>query len=150
MTLSIRDATRADIETIVEICRAGAVIANRYQPLDHADPGYARFFDILSADPNHRLVVGEMDGEVVATLLLSFLPDLVGLSWRGQLENVHVRADARGGGIGGQLVEWAIARCREKGCDYVQLTSNKKRLDAHRFYERLGFAKSHEGFKLKL
>jgi GNAT superfamily N-acetyltransferase len=69
---------------------------------------------------------------------------------RGLLENVHIRADQRGTGLGSQMVQWAIERCREAGCGLVQLTSNKVRTDAHRFYTRLGFAQTHEGFKLKL
>jgi GNAT superfamily N-acetyltransferase len=63
---------------------------------------------------------------------------------------VHVRADRRNAGFGSEMIEWAIARCRERGCGLVQLTSNKARHDAHRFYVRLGFAQSHEGFKLLL
>ncbi|MNL46384.1 aminoalkylphosphonic acid N-acetyltransferase [compost metagenome] len=69
---------------------------------------------------------------------------------RGLLENVHIRADQRGNGLGSEMVLWAIAQCRDAGCGMVQLTSNKVRLDAHRFYQRLGFAASHEGFKLYL
>lgn len=67
--------------------------------------------------------------------------------WRGQIEVVHVAANHRNRGLGSQMMRWALERCRERGCGMVQLTSNKKRLDAHRFYERLGFHKSHEGFK---
>jgi GNAT superfamily N-acetyltransferase len=67
--------------------------------------------------------------------------------WRGMIEVVHVDAGHRSRGLGSQMMEWALARCRERGCGMVQLTSNKQRTDAHRFYERLGFLKSHEGFK---
>ncbi|MBU1174824.1 MAG: GNAT family N-acetyltransferase [Alphaproteobacteria bacterium] len=150
MPLSFRDATGADIASVLELCRAGALNPDRYPPLDLADPAYAALFDAISADPNHRLIVCEKDGEIVGTLMISFLPDLVGRSWRGQLENVHVHSGRRGSGIGSEMVAWAVARCRERGCDLVQLTSNKARHDAHRFYERLGFEKSHEGMKLKL
>ena len=90
------------------------------------------------------------DGEIAGTVLISFLPDLIGRGWRGQLENVHVRAAARGNGIGSKMIAHAVERCRERGCQMVQLTSNKARHDAHRFYERLGFERSHEGMKLKL
>ena len=70
--------------------------------------------------------------------------------WRGLVEVVHVRADRRNLGIGSEMMGWAIERCRKRGCGLVQLTSNKARRDAHRFYVRLGFAQSHEGFKLFL
>ena len=150
MSLSFRDATRADIPTVLEICHAGATDPNRYPPLVPDDPEYGRLFDIIASDANHRLIVCERDGTIIGTLLISFLPDLVSRGWRGQIENVHIRAGERGNGVGGQMMGWAIARCRERGCQLVQLTSNKVRHDAHRFYERLGFERSHEGLKLKL
>lgn len=151
MTPTIRDATAADIEAVIRIARAGAIEPNRYAPLEIADPSYRQVFDTIENDPNHHLVVLEVDKEVVGTLFLSFLPDLMGPGlWRGQLENVHIRADQRGRGLGGILIEWAIDQCRQRNCTFVQLTSNKKRADAHRFYERLGFERSHDGFKLKL
>lgn len=94
------------------------------------------------------MVVVESGGEPVGTIQLSFIPGLTRLGmWRGELENVHVVSHLRSQGIGGQMVRWAIEQCRDRGCGMVQLTSNKQRLDAHRFYERLGFKKSHEGFK---
>ncbi len=67
--------------------------------------------------------------------------------WRGLIEGVHISSAHRNKGLGGELIDWAVERCRERGCGMAQLTSNKKRLDAHRFYERLGWKKSHEGFK---
>jgi GNAT superfamily N-acetyltransferase len=100
---------------------------------------------------SHRLVTVESEGEIVATLQLSFLPGLSRLGmWRCILENVHVRVDRRGGGIGSQMVGWAIEEARARGAGMVQLTSNKVRKDAHRFYRTLGFEQSHEGFKLML
>ena len=150
MSLIFRDATRDDIPTIVQLCRDGAIVPNRYPPIDPTDPAFGAIFDTIAAEPNHTLVVCEKDGAVVGTLLISFLPDLMGKGWRGQLENVHVRGSDRGAGIGSKMIAWAIDRCRERDCTLVQLTSNKARHDAHRFYERLGFERSHEGFKLKL
>lgn len=151
MSPIIRDATAADLEAVIEIARAGAIEANRYPPLDLADPNYMQVFEIIENDPNHRLIVLEIDNQVAGTLFLSFLPDLLGPGqWRGQLENVHIRADQRGKGLGGMLIDWAIEQCRQRNCTLVQLTSNKKRNDAHRFYERRGFKRSHDGFKLSL
>jgi GNAT superfamily N-acetyltransferase len=152
--LLFRDATPADIPTMIRLSHAGDARGKDTPPLDEAsldDPRYRAAFDEMSADRNHRLVVAEKDGEVVGTIQLSFIPGLPNFGMRrGLLENVHIRSDQRGTGLGTQMVTWAIERCREAGCGLVQLTSNKLRLDAHRFYEKLGFAKSHEGFKLKL
>lgn len=151
MTRTIRDATANDIGAIVELSIAGAVEPNRYPPLDLANPGYLSAFAAISSDPNQRLVVVEDQGDIIATVQITFIPGLPGNgAWRGQLESVHVRQDQRGKGVGAELVNWAITRCRERGCSSVQLTSNKKRLDAHRFYERLGFVGTHAGFKLGL
>ena len=88
---------------------------------------------------------------MVGTLQVTIIPGLPRFGMkRGLLENVHVRPDQRGNGIGTQMVQWAISYCREAGCGLVQLTSNKLRLDAHRFYRTLGFEATHEGFKLFL
>ena len=82
---------------------------------------------------------------------ITFIPGLPNFGMnRGILENVHIRADLRGVGHGSHMVQCAIERCSERDCGLVQLTSNKVRLDAHRFYRKLGFAQSHEGFKLML
>ena len=152
--LTFRDADPADIPTIIGLSHAGDARGKDTPPLDPAtldDPRYRAAFDEIIADPKHRLIVAEKGGEVVGTIQLSFIPGMPNLGMkRGLLENVHIRSDQRGTGLGTQMVIWAIERCREAGCGVVQLTSNKLRLDAHRFYEKLGFAKSHEGFKLKL
>lgn len=153
-TLTYRDATPADIKTILTLSHAGDARGKDTPPLDPAtldDPRYRAAFDVIDADPRQRLIVAERNGEVVGTLQISTVPGLnqFGMT-RGLLENVHIRADQRGTGLGTEMVRWAIEVCRQSGCGMVQLTSNKVRLDAHRFYEKLGFAKSHEGFKLKL
>jgi Predicted acetyltransferase len=150
--LVFRDATPDDIPTILAICAAGAAEGPRQvDPATYADPRYRAAFDAIAADPNHRLVVVEREGETIATLQLSFLPGMTRFGmWRCVLENVHVRADRRGGGIGSQMVKWAIEQAHERGVGMVQLTSNKVRTDAHRFYRTLGFEQSHEGFKLML
>ncbi len=122
--------------------------ARREQP---GDPAYLAAFASLDADPRQLLVVAELDGEPVGTLQLTFIP---GLSRRGatraQIEAVRVRADRRGSGLGQELVQWAIETARERGCVMVQLTSDNSRVDAHRFYARLGFRASHVGMKYPL
>jgi GNAT superfamily N-acetyltransferase len=93
-----------------------------------------------------------VDGEnVVGTLQLSFIPGIARRgAWRGQIEAVRIAAPYRSGGIGQQMFEWAIEEFRAHGCTLVQLTTDKGRPDAHRFYEKLGFVASHEGYKLSL
>ena len=152
--LTFRDAVPADIATIVGLSHAGDARGTDTPPLDPAtlaDSRYRAAFDEITADPSHRLIVAERNGEIVGTLQISIIPGMPNFGMkRGMLENVHIRADQRGSGLGTEMVQWAIERCREAGCGLVQLTSNKVRHDAHRFYEKLGFTKSHEGFKLRL
>jgi GNAT superfamily N-acetyltransferase len=151
-TAPLRPARREDVPAIVALL-AEDELSTGGEGAD-GDGGlepYLRAFDAVDADPAHLLVVVEAGGEVVATLQLSVLPSLPHRgALRGQLEGVHVRADHRGGGLGGALVGWAVDEARRRGCTQVQLTSQKRRVDAHRFYERHGFARSHEGFKLLL
>lgn len=152
--LLFRDATPADIPTILVLSHAGDSRGTDTPPLDPAtftDPRYRAAFDEIAANPNHRLIVAEKNGEIIGTLQISVLPGLVRFGMkRGLLENVHIRADQRGTGHGSIMVQWAIEQCRAAGCGMIQLTSNKVRKDAHRFYVKLGFAQSHEGFKLML
>lgn len=152
--LIYRDARPEDVPTILILCHAGDARGADTPPLDQetlTDPRYRAAFDEISLDPNHRLIVVERDNEIVGTLQISFLPGLPRFGMRRAiLENVHIRADQRGNGLGSQMVQWAVERCREAGCGIVQLTSNKIRLDAHRFYRKLGFEQTHEGFKLLL
>ena len=152
--LTFRDATPADLPTMIQLSHAGDARGADTPPLDPQslhDPRYRAAFDEISSDTNHRLIVVEKAGEIIGTLQISYVPGLPNFGMRrGLLENVHIRADQRGTGHGTEMVHWAIERCREAGCGLVQLTSNKLRTDAHRFYEKLGFAKTHEGFKLKL
>lgn len=152
--LTFRDATPDDIAVMLTLSHAGDWRGSGTPPLDTAslaDPRYRTAFDEITADPHHRLIVAEQDGEVVGTLQISIIPGLPRFGMRrGVLENVHIRADRRGTGLGTQMVQWAIDRCREAGCGMIQLTSNKVRKDAHRFYVKLGFEQSHEGFKLML
>ena len=88
---------------------------------------------------------------MIGVLQLSFIPGLTRRGmWRGQIEGVRVAAGERGSGIGRAMLEWAVAQCRKRGCGLVQLTSDKRRSEAHKFYETLGFQATHEGYKLSL
>ncbi|HYY12076.1 MAG TPA: GNAT family N-acetyltransferase [Kineosporiaceae bacterium] len=112
---------------------------------------YLRAFAAVDADPN-QVLVAALDGDrVVATLQLTFIPGLSrGGTLRTQVEAVRVAADHRGHGLGRLLVGWAVEEARRRGSTLVQLTTDKTRTGAHRFYERLGFVASHEGYKLQL
>lgn len=149
--LTIRRATSADLAAIVGLLADDALGRSRENPGPPLDPCYGEAFAAIERDPNQFLAVAEEGGEVVGCLQLSFIPGLSrhGL-WRGQIESVRVASARRGGGLGRRLFEWAIAECRRRGCGLVQLTTDKARPDALRFYESLGFAASHEGMKLAL
>ena len=151
MPLSYRAATPADLPFIIALIVEDSVIQTGDDPADAAHPDYLNALAEIDADPNQEMIVVEDDDVPVGCFQLSYLPGLMrrGMK-RGQIEVVHVAEASRNRGIGGDMMRWAIERCRQNNCSMVQLTSNKKRLDAHRFYERLGFMKSHEGFKIYL
>lgn len=112
---------------------------------------YRKAFEEIDADPANLLVVADDGTSVVGTLQLTIIPGLArGGALRGLVEAVRVRSDQRGKRIGEQLMQWSIDESRRRGCALVQLTSDNKRTDAHRFYDRLGFVASHTGFKLAL
>ncbi|WP_433605616.1 GNAT family N-acetyltransferase [Dactylosporangium sp. CA-139114] len=145
----IRKATEADVPAIVALLADDALGAGRESP-DDLSP-YQRAFAAVVADANQVLVVAERDGRTVGTLQLTLLPGLARRgATRGQIEAVRVAGDERGSGLGATLMQWAIDEARARGCQLVQLTSDVSRTDAHRFYERLGFAPTHVGFKLNL
>ncbi|MET9886779.1 GNAT family N-acetyltransferase [Streptomyces sp. NPDC006430] len=112
---------------------------------------HERAFAAIESDARNEMLVLVDDDRIVGCLQLTYVPGLgQGGRDRALVEAVRIRADRRGDGLGAELMGLAVARARDRGCGLVQLTSNKQRGDAHRFYERLGFARSHEGFKLHL
>lgn len=145
----IRPAVADDIPAIVAMLADDPLGAQRESPDDLAP--YLSALERLHDDPNQHLVVAERDGRVVGTLQLTIIPGLSRTgATRSLIEAVRIHADERGGGLGTELIEWAIDTSRRHGCQLVQLTSDATRTDAHRFYERLGFQASHVGFKLPL
>lgn len=145
----IRRAQRADVPTIVALLADDPLGATREQVDDLAR--YQTAFDVVAADPGELLLVAEADGEVVATLQLSVLPGLSrGATTRGQIEGVRVAASHRRTGLGRRLVTHAIDEARRRDCGLVQLTSDRQRPEAQRFYEDLGFTAAHVGFKRSL
>ncbi|MEC9367250.1 MAG: GNAT family N-acetyltransferase [Pseudomonadota bacterium] len=149
--VQMRKAREDDLEAIVDLLADDGLGQSREDSSRPLAAAYRDAFRAIEADPNQLLLVADVDGEVTGTLQLSFIPGLSRLgAWRGQIEAVRVSRDARGSGLGQKMIEWAIGECRRRGCSLVQLTSDKSRSDALRFYERLGFRASHEGFKLTL
>ncbi|MEI1250230.1 GNAT family N-acetyltransferase [Rhizobium aouanii] len=149
---NFRLARLSDLAAIVRLLGDDDLGGAREIVSDHVDARYLSAFAAIEADANQLLAVAtDAADQVVGCLQLSFLPGLsrTGM-WRGQIESVRVARDLRGSGLGAQFIEWAIAQCAERGCGLVQLTSDKARGDAIRFYERLGFVASHEGLKRTL
>jgi GNAT superfamily N-acetyltransferase len=147
--IEIRTANRNDLDAIVELLRRDSIAAVPEEP--GLSAAQIEAFDTIAAHPDNEVVVATLGGEVIATLQLTFIPGLsLQGAWRAQVEGVRVRHDLRSRRIGTRLIEWAIRRARERGCRMVQLTSNNRRVDARRFYERLGFSASHTGMKLYL
>ena len=150
--IELRRATADDLPGLVALLADDVLGATREALAgseEHLAP-YRRAFALVDADPAHLLVVAREGSTVVGTLQLTVLPGLAHRgALRGQLESVHVRAELRGRGVGAAMIAWAVDEARRRGCGLVQLTSTKVRADAHRFYGRLGFVASHEGFKLQ-
>jgi ribosomal protein S18 acetylase RimI-like enzyme len=150
-SVTIRRARRDDVGVLVAMLADDSLGSARERLEDPLPPGYFRAFEVLDADPNIRLVVAE-DGEgaVVGCLQLCILPGLSsqGAS-RGLIEDVRVATHCRSRGIGEQMVQWAVSEARAKGCKLVELLTHHSRIDAQRFYVRLGFQPSHVGMTLR-
>lgn len=149
--LSFREATIEDLPALVALF-ADDVVGGHNDTTDiSALPIYESAFAAIQNSPNDLIFVGIMSGEIVATAQVTFVTSLVGRgSKRMIIEAVQTRADMRGKGIGALLITHCLQIGCQRGAASAQLTSNNQRQDAHRFYERLGFKKSHAGFKLKL
>ena len=146
----IRRARESDLSQLIAMFAADDVGGHGDTTDADAYDDYLRAFNMIDASQNEQLFVAERDGDVVGTFQILFNRTLTG---RGSLsmiiEAVQTRPDMRGKGIGAQMIDYAIEEAKRRDCRLVQLTSNAARTDAHRFYERLGFAKSHAGFKMK-
>lgn len=151
MTLTFRKAFQKDLPLLVQILaddQLGAERENASLPLDSC---YLDAFNSIKKDINNELIVVEYNNNIIGMLQLTFIPYLSHKgAWRCLIEAVRVHNDYRGQGVGTQIFKWAIKRAEEKKCFMIQLTSNKKRDSAIRFYKNLGFKDSHEGFKLIL
>lgn len=146
-----RVATRDDLEGIVALLDDDVSSTGREDASLPLDPRYVTAFEAIHADPNQESIVACLDGRLVGTMQLTYIPGIAFRgSWRGLIEAVRVSSDLRGHGIGAEMIDWAVERFRARGCTFAQLMSMRTREDAHRFYERLGWTKSHYGFKLTL
>ena len=152
ITIKFRAATEADLSSIVQMLADDEIGQSREDPRLPLSSVYTDAFSAINADKNQLLAVAVAEGDtVVGTLQLSFVPGVARMgAWRGQIEAVRIAATHRNSGLGQEMFEWAIEQCRNKNCMLVQLTTDKSRPDAHRFYESLGFEATHEGYKLKL
>jgi ribosomal protein S18 acetylase RimI-like enzyme len=149
--VTFRRAVASDLAAIVAMLaddNLGETREDATIPVNHR---YIEALAAIDADENQYLAVVDVAGAVAGCLQISFIPGISRLGmWRGQIEGVRIAPAQRGSGLGGAFIRWAVDRCREKGCGLVQLTSDKKRAEAIRFYESLGFVASHEGMKISL
>ncbi|MFD7719122.1 GNAT family N-acetyltransferase [Streptomyces sp. NPDC059814] len=147
--MNLRTATRQDLPAVL------ALLADEDMVVDPAsvvvDEAYEKAFTDITDDPRNEILVLVDGGTVIGCLQATYVPGLGKHgAERALIEAVRIRPDRRGGGLGRELMERAVERAERRGCALVQLTSGKNRTDAHRFYASLGFAASHEGFKLAL
>jgi GNAT superfamily N-acetyltransferase len=150
--LIFRTATRSDLPAILELLVDDDISRSRGGAVpEDTDAAYWAAFEAIDADSRNELIVADVGGTVVGTCQLTFTPSL---SRRGAermtIEAVRVRSELRGGGVGRAMMAWALDRARERGCGLAQLTTDKRRTHAQRFYASLGFVASHEGMKRAL
>jgi GNAT superfamily N-acetyltransferase len=149
--ITFRLAVKEDLAAIVQLLADDVLGTQREKPGENISDNYIKAFERITADPNQELTIAVLNEEIVATFQLTFIPYLTyngGL--RAQVEAVRTSAGHRGQGIGTRVFDYIISRAREKSCHLIQLTTDKKRPDAIRFYQTLGFTASHEGMKLHL
>ncbi len=149
--MEFREAAKEDLKAIIDLYADDALGTTREAPGEPIDSSYIKAFEHISDDPNNRVYVLAKGAEIVATIQYTVIPHLCrkGVK-RAQLEAIRVHKNYRGQGIGEKLVQFTIDIAKKDGCSLVQLTTDKTRVDAHRFYENLGFTGSHLGMKLNL
>ncbi|MDF1760463.1 MAG: GNAT family N-acetyltransferase [Coxiellaceae bacterium] len=151
MDVHFTEATQQDVEAIVSMLAdddLGSTRENYQLPLPES---YLKAFDRIATNPNSHLIVAKSDEQVIAVAQIDFITYLTYQGGtRAQIEGVRVHKDFRSHGVGQQLFQHLIDLAKNHGCHMVQLTTNKQRPDAYRFYESFGFVNSHEGFKLSL
>lgn len=147
--LEFRPASHDDLPTIIQMLSDDHLGATREKFEEPLPETYYKAFNSIGNDPNNELVVATIDSDIAGFMQITFIPYLTYQGrWRALIEGVRVNKNHRNQGIGRQLFQWAIQRAQYKDCHLIQLTTDKKRPDAIRFYESLGFVASHEGMKL--
>lgn len=149
--LRMRDAERQDIPEVIRLLAHDDLGKARENDGGEDDTAYRTAFDEIERDPKNRLIVADLDGQVVGCMQITTIPHM---TFRGgtrlQIEGVRVDHDFRSQDVGGEMMRWAIGLGREAGCHLIQLTTNKTRKEAQRFYEKVGFKPSHIGYKFDL
>ena len=148
--VAIRPARRADVPVIVAMLADDHLGRARERLEDPLPAVYYAAFERVERDPILTRVVAESEGRVVGCLQLAVLPGISSQGGiRGLLEDVRVASDCRSRGIGEQLVQWAVTEAKARGCNLVELLTHSSRVDAQRFYKRLGFSLSHAGMTVR-
>lgn len=149
--IQFRQATIHDLDAIVRMLSDDFLGSQRERYEKPLPESYVKAFQAIERDPNNELVVAYCDEKIIGVLQITFTPYISHQGgWRATIESVRTSSSERGKGVGKQLFQWAIERAKERNCFLVQLTTDKRRNDALRFYERLGFKATHEGMKLHI
>ncbi|GAA2133238.1 GNAT family N-acetyltransferase [Actinomadura napierensis] len=149
--MTFREATADDLPEIVRLLADDPLGATRETLAAEIPEAYVTAFAAIDKDPNNLLIVADVSGTVAGTLQLTYIPGLTYTGGeRAQIEGVRIAADERGRGLGQTMINWAIDQARARGCRVVQLTTDRQRPDAIRFYQKIGFRPSHMGMKYHL
>lgn len=149
--MTFREATAADLPQIVRLLADDPLGSTRETPGEEIPEAYFTAFAAIEKDPNNAVIVAEVAGDLAGCLQLTYIPGLTYTgSERAQIEGVRIAAEQRGRGVGQLMINWAIDQARARGCRVVQLTTDRQRPDAIRFYQKIGFRPSHMGMKYHL
>lgn len=149
-SVHFRAADKTDLPSLIEMLASDPLGASRETIQSSPHPAYVSAFNAIQSDPNNEIIVAVSNGMVAGMLQITFVQYLTHSgSSRATIEGVRIHQQFRGEGIGEKMLRHAIDQARAKGCGIVQLTTDKSRPDAIRFYQKLGFVASHEGMKLK-
>jgi ribosomal protein S18 acetylase RimI-like enzyme len=149
--MTFRTAIEQDLPRIVDML-SDDVLGKQRERNEHPLPeSYLKAFHAITADPNNELIIACIENAIIGVMQITFTPYITHQGgWRATIEGVRTAASTRSQGVGSELIRWAIKRAEERQCHLIQLTTDKQRPDALRFYEKLGFKATHEGLKLTL
>ncbi|WP_144391991.1 GNAT family N-acetyltransferase [Pleionea sediminis] len=148
MEILFRTAESGDLEALIHLL-ADDPLGTQREDISHPiNQRYVESFKAIRQDPNNQLIVATVENRVIGMLQITFIPYLTHIgTWRCQVEGVRIHKEYRGKGLGKMLLDYATQEAKTKGCKIIQLTSDKQRPDALKFYTNLGFKATHEGFK---